>query len=191
MNYNELTKEDLIKLLEENENTSGKYGLVWDKEKEPEKIVVDCDKKIPILEEISANNINNDNCLKNILIEGDNFHSLSILNYTHKERIDVIYIDPPYNTGNKDFMYNVTFLDSDDGYKHSKWLNFMEKRLVLSKSLIKNNGIIFISIDDNEQAQLKLLCDKIFGEKNFIGNIIWHKKTQPSFLTKELITVTE
>lgn len=190
MNYNDLTKEELIKILEENENNSGKYGLIWDKEKEPEKIVDECDKYIPVLYEVFEKQLNKDD-KNNLLIEGDNFHSLSVLNYTHKEKIDVIYIDPPYNTGNKDFMYNDNFIDLEDGYKHSKWLNFMEKRLKLAKNLMRDNGIIFISIDDREQAQLKLLCDKIFSENNFIGNIIWHKKTQPSFLTNELITVTE
>lgn len=191
MNYNEMSKEELIQLLEENENSTGKYGLIWDKEKEPEKIVAECHKNIPILKEMSDKKILNDNFINNLLIEGDNFHSLSVLNYTHKEKIDVIYIDPPYNTGNKDFMYNDNFIELDDGYRHSKWLSFISKRLKLAKELLKNDGIIFISIDDNEQAQLKLLCDKIFGEKNFIGNVIWHKKTQPSFLTNELITVTE
>jgi adenine-specific DNA-methyltransferase len=82
--------------------------------------------------------------------------------------IDVIYIDPPYNTGNKDFKYDDNDVDGEDGFKHSKWLSFMEKRLVLAKSLLSENGVIFMSIDDNEQAQLKMLSDTIFGENNFI-----------------------
>ena len=172
MNYNDMTKEELIQLLEDNENSTGKYGLVWDKEKEPEIIVSECDKKIPILKEEKKLNINSKDSIDNLLIEGDNFHSLSVLNYTHKEAIDVIYIDPPYNTGNEDFMYNDKFVNYDDGYKHSKWLNFMEKRLKLARTLLKDTGVIFISIDDNEQAQLKLLCNKIFGEENFIDTIM-------------------
>ncbi|HMP31965.1 MAG TPA: site-specific DNA-methyltransferase, partial [Saprospiraceae bacterium] len=107
----------------------------------------------------------------NLLIEGDNYHALSVLSYTHKGKIDVIYIDPPYNTGNKDFIYNDKYVDREDVYRHSKWLSFMHKRLSVSKDLLKTSGIIFISIDDNEQAQLKMLCDKIFGEENFIGMI--------------------
>ncbi len=106
------------------------------------------------------------------MIEGDNYHALSVLNYTHREKIDVIYIDPPYNTGNKDFIYNDRYVNSEDAYRHSKWLSFMSKRLKLAKNLLSNKGVIFISIDDNELAQLKLLMDEIFGEKNFIANVI-------------------
>ncbi|MBR6252690.1 MAG: site-specific DNA-methyltransferase [Clostridia bacterium] len=172
MNFSEMSKEELIEYIKSlDEQTNGKYGLVWDKEKEPEKIVVECDKKIPILKEIKKKAINNGG-QNNILIEGDNFHALSVLNYTHKEAIDVIYIDPPYNTGNQDFMYNDKFVDNEDGYKHSKWLNFMEKRLMLSRGLLKETGIIFISIDDNEAYQLKIMCDKIFGVSNFVANFI-------------------
>lgn len=79
----------------------------------------------------------------------------------------MIYIDPPYNTGNKDFIYNDNYVDKEDSYRHSKWLSFMQKRLELAKNLLKDDGVIFISIDDNEFAQLKLLCDEIFGERNF------------------------
>ena len=170
MNFEELTKEELINYINNlNESGNGKYGLVWDKEKEPEQIVVDCDKLIPVLSEVKSKNIDNKTD-ENILIEGDNFHSLSVLNYTHKESIDVIYIDPPYNTGNKDFMYNDKFIDVEDGYRHSKWLNFMQKRLKLARNLLKEDGIIMISIDDNEYSQLKLLCDQIFGENNLLSS---------------------
>ena len=104
-----------------------------------------------------------------ILIEGDNLHALTCLTYTHSNKVDVIYIDPPYNTGNKDFVYNDSFVDKEDAFRHSKWLSFMEKRLRIAKGLLSDKGVIFISIDDNEQAQLKLLCDEIFGEENFIA----------------------
>ncbi len=107
-----------------------------------------------------------------ILIEGDNLHALTALTFTHEGRIDVIYIDPPYNTGNKDFKYNDRFVDKEDSYRHSKWLSFMHKRLQIAKKLLSEKGVIFISIDDNEQAQLKILCDEIIGEGNFIGNVI-------------------
>lgn len=171
MKFDEMTKEELIDYINSlNENQNGKYGLVWDKEKEPEQIVVDCDRFIPILKSENKMNLDN-NGENNILIEGDNFHSLSVLNYTHKESIDVIYIDPPYNTGNRDFMYNDKYVDPEDGYRHSKWLNFMEKRLKLARNLLKQDGFIAISIDDNEQSQLKLLCDKVFGENNYLNTI--------------------
>jgi adenine-specific DNA-methyltransferase len=120
-----------------------------------------------------------------ILIEGDNLHALTALSFTHKEKIDVIYIDPPYNTGNKDFKYNDTFVDKEDSYRHSKWLSFMHKRLVLAKQLLKDTGVIFISIDDNEQAQIKLLCDQVFVEQNFISNMIWSagKKNDSKYIS--------
>ena len=169
--YDNYSKEELIELLNkrDKELANKKYGLVWDSEKEPEQVVLDCENNLPILERIKEKEIKTDNSDYNILIEGDNFHSLSVLNYTHKEKIDVIYIDPPYNTGNKDFIYNDSFVDKEDGYRHSKWLNFMEKRLNLANKLMKDSGVIFISIDDNEQANLKLLCDKVFGESNKIA----------------------
>ncbi len=121
-----------------------------------------------------------------LLIEGDNLHALTALSFTHKEKIDVIYIDPPYNTGNKDFKYNDRFVDKEDSYRHSKWLSFMQKRLKIAYSLLKDTGVIFISIDDNEQAPLKLLCDEIFGEENFISNIIWQRAFSPINLKKTI-----
>lgn len=106
-----------------------------------------------------------------ILIEGDNLHALTALSFTHEGKIDVMYFDPPYNTGNKDFKYNDSFVDKEDSYRHSKWLSFMHKRLQLSHRLLSEKGVIFISIDDNEQAQLKLLCDDVFGEGNFVAEL--------------------
>lgn len=176
--YADLSKEELLRLIEnqEQELKSKKYGLVWDNEKEPEQVVLDCENNLPILERIPKKEIKTDDGEDNILIEWDNYHALTVLNYTHKEKIDVIYIDPPYNTGNKDFVYNDRYVDKEDWYRHSKWLNFMEKRLNLAKRLLKESWLIFISIDDNEVAQLKLLCDKIFdwntskwGKTNFIA----------------------
>lgn len=108
-----------------------------------------------------------------ILIEGDNLHSLTALTFTHEGKIDLMYFDPPYNTGNKDFKYNDNYVDKEDSYRHSKWLSFMHKRLLIAKRLLSEKGVIFISIDDNEQAQLKLLCNEIFLEENFISSFIW------------------
>lgn len=175
MNLNELSKGELINIIESNEFNTGKYGLIWDRDKEPEEIILNCKYHVPVLSEIKDKNINLGS-INNILIEGDNFHALSVLNYTHNEKVDVIYIDPPYNTGSKDFVYNDKFVDYEDGYRHSKWLNFMEYRLQLSRKLLTPEGVIFISIDDNEYAQLKLLCDKIFGEGNHLGTIIQNKR---------------
>ncbi len=155
-----------------------KYGLVW--EPKDEEVVEMCKEKLPVLKEVKNKEIITDkNKPVNLLIEGDNYHALSVLNYTHAGKVDVIYIDPPYNTGNKDFIFNDRYVDKEDAYRHSKWLSFMEKRLKLAKNLLKDTGVIFISIDDNELAQLKLLMDDIFGEKNFVNNIVWKKTNSP------------
>jgi len=170
-----------------------KYGLVWDSEREPEEVVEMCKEKLPVLKEVKGKEIITDkNKPVNLLIEGDNYHALSVLNYTHKGKIDVIYIDPPYNTGNRDFKYNDRWIDVEDGFRHSKWLNFMEKRLNLAKDLLKSSGAIFISIDENEVAQLKLLCDKIFDEKNFESIISWRRRSnQPNDKAKMIAKVSE
>ncbi|GIW67653.1 MAG: hypothetical protein KatS3mg096_521 [Candidatus Parcubacteria bacterium] len=152
-----------------------KYGLVW--EDKSEEVVEVCKEKLPVLKEVKNKEIITDkNKPVNLLIEGDNYHALSVLNYTHAGKVDVIYIDPPYNTGKKkEWRFNDHYVDKEDAYRHSKWLSFMEKRLKLAKNLLKDTGVVFISIDDNEVAQLKLLMDEIFGEKNFITMFIWEK----------------
>ena len=138
-------------------------------------------KPFPVLKEVKGKAIESDKSkLVNLLIEGDNYHSLAVLNFTHREAVDLIYIDPPYNTGNNDFIYNDKFVDKEDSFRHSKWLSFMEKRLKLSKNLLTKNGVIFISIDDNEQAPLRMLCDEIFGERNFIVDVIWNSRKSVS-----------
>jgi adenine-specific DNA-methyltransferase len=175
-----LSKEKLlaeIERLRKELKKRKKYGLVW--EDKPEEVVKMCKEKLPVLKEVKNKEIITDkNKPVNLLIEGDNYHALSVLNYTHAGKVDVIYIDPPYNTGNKDFIFNDRYVDREDAYRHSKWLSFMEKRLKLAKNLLKDTGVIFISIDDNEVAQLKILMDHpdLFGEQNFIAKIVWRKK---------------
>ncbi len=171
--YEKYGKEELIKHIEQLEKQlkSTKYGLNWDKSLEKETVIEHLKTSIPILTKVDTKRIF-ENGINHLLIEGDNFHALTSLNMLSQTLggIDVIYIDPPYNTGNKDFVYNDDFVDFDDGYRHSKWLNFMEKRLFLSKELLSKKGVIFLSIDDNEHPQLKLLCDQVFGEKNFVAD---------------------
>ena len=145
------------------------YGLVFEVHREDIDDILDT--YTPVLTENKDLFINNDGQM-NFLIEGDNLASLKLLAKTHKDKIDLIYIDPPYNTGNKDFIYSDIFVDSLDSFKHSKWLSFMKKRLLIARRLLSRKGIIFISIDDNEVAQLKLLCDEIFGNDNFRGQIV-------------------
>lgn len=153
-----------------------KYGLVW--EDKPEDVEERLRDELPVLREVKDKYIPSDaeDAPNHIIIEGDNLEALTALSYTHEGKVDVIYIDPPYNTGNKDFVYNDAYIDSEDSYRHSKWLSFMNKRLKIAKMLLSERGVIFISIDDNEQANLKLLCDSIFGEDNGIGPFIQNKQ---------------
>lgn len=159
----------LLGLLRENKT----YGLVW--EDKPEDVEERLRDELPILTEVLERAIISEDkdAPNHILIEGDNLEALATLAYTHEGKIDIIYIDPPYNTGNKDFRYNDSYVDKEDSYRHSKWLSFMSRRLKITKKLLSDRGIIFISIDDNEQAQLKLLCDEVFGNKNFVADLIW------------------
>lgn len=108
-----------------------------------------------------------------VVINGENYHALQALEYTHAGKVDLIYIDPPYNTGAADWKYNDKYIDGQDAYRHSKWLSFMDKRLRIAKSLLKETGFIVLAIDDNENARLKMLADQVFGEQNFIANIVW------------------
>lgn len=166
-------KSELLGLLRKQK----KYGLVW--EDKPEDVEERLRDELPVLIEDTEKAIisSDDDAPNHILIEGDNLEALTALAYTHEGKIDVIYIDPPYNTGNKDFIYNDSYVDYEDSFRHSKWLSFMNKRLRIAKQLLSDRGIIFISIDDTEEAQLKLLCDEIFGTQNNVGTIIWKKKT--------------
>lgn len=163
----------------ENELTSKKYGLVW--EKHEESVDVKMQDNIPVFTEVTDKEIYADvSGNYNFLLEGDNLHSLRLLEKTHRGKIDVIYIDPPYNTKNKDFIYDDAFVDGTDGYRHSKWISFMAERLDIAAKLLSDSGCAFISIDDNEQAALKMLCDEIFGEDKFVAHIPWRKRTAKS-----------
>jgi len=152
-----------------------KYGLVW--EEKSEDVVEMCKEKLPVLKEVKNKEIiTNKDKPVNLLIEGDNYHALSVLNYTHVGKIDVIYIDPPYNTGARDWKYNNDYVDSEDGFRHSKWINMMSARLNLARKLLTEKGIIVIAVDHNELFNLGLLCDQIFREENRLGIVaVVHK----------------
>ena len=182
--------ETLIALDEiENELNSKKYGLVWEKhEEEVDRMMQD---NIPVFTEVKEREIKaTDENAYNFLLEGDNLHSLKLLEKTHAGKIDVIYIDPPYNTGSKDFTYNDVLVDENDGYRHSKWLSFMSERLQYAKKLLTDSGMIMISINDIELYSLKLLCDSIYGESNLLANMIW-QSTPGSNTGLDIKTVTE
>lgn len=140
-----------------------KYGLVW--EDKPEEVFELCKEKLPVLEEDQAKEIKTaKDKTVNILIEGDNYHALSVLNYTHKNKVDVVYIDPPYNTGARDWKYNNDYVDINDTYRHSKWLSMMSKRLKLAKNLLKTDGALICAIDENEISHLGVVLEEIFFE---------------------------
>ena len=107
------------------------------------------------------------------VINAENYHALQMLQFTHRASVDVIYIDPPYNLGG-DLTYNDKRVAKDDTFRHSKWLSFMDRRLRLARDLLKPTGAIIVAIDDTEQAHLRLLMDQVFGERNFIANLVWH-----------------
>ena len=173
-------KADLIGLLRSHK----KYGLVWEEKKED--VEERLREQLPLLTEVKERAIisSEADAPNHLLIEGDNLEALTALSYSHEGKIDVIYIDPPYNTGNKDFVYNDSYVDSEDSYRHSKWLSFMHKRLKIAKRLLSDKGVIFISIDDNEQANLKLLSDEVFNKDNFIAQVIWERAYSPVNLKK-------
>ena len=149
-----------------------KYGLVFEEHQEAIDTVLA--EHTPVLAEERSLLIDNGGEM-NFLLEGDNLAALQLLEKTHRDRIDLIYIDPPYNTGNKDFVYDDCFVDAQDTFRHSKWLSFMSRRLEFAKQLLSERGVIFISIDDREQAGLKLLCDSIFDESCFVADVSWQR----------------
>ena len=185
-----LTNEEKSALLELL-NKQKKYGLVW--EEKPEDVEERLRDSLPVFKEVKSRAILSDSpdAPNHILIEGDNLEALTALSYTHEGKIDVIYIDPPYNTGNKDFIYNDSFVDSEDGYRHSKWLSFMSKRLKIAKRLLSDKGVIFISIANEENHNLKILCDEIYGERNFISQLIWHNNKKGRQMDKYIKTTCE
>jgi len=160
----------------EKEVKGKKYGLVFEEHREAIDDILD--NNTPVLTEDSELFIDNGGQM-NFLIEGDNLASLKLLEKTHKGKIDLIYIDPPYNTLKEGFTYSDTLVDKNDTFRHSKWLSFMKQRLLIAKQLLSNKGVIFISLDDNEISALRMLCDEIFCHQNFVANIIWEKKFSP------------
>lgn len=151
-----------------------KYGLVFEEHREEIDEVLDT--HTPVLTEDKDLFIDNGGQM-NFLIEGDNLASLKLLEKTHKNKINLIYIDPPYNRGKTDFVYDDDFVVNEDTFRHSKWISFMKSRLEVAKHLLAETGLVFISIDDNEVAALKLLCDEVFGADFFINLFVWQRNS--------------
>ena len=192
------------------EDSKERYSLTWNGKSRARQIAQEV--STGTLRPAKEESKNWDNT-ENIYIEGDNLEVLKLLQKSYHGKIKMIYIDPPYNTG-KDFVYKDNFRDNIENYKkvtgqiseegiklttntetngryHSDWLNMMYPRLKLARNLLTDDGVIFISIDDNEQANLKKICDEIFGEENFIGELSWLKKRKGSFLSQKVVNVTE
>ncbi|PLS19612.1 hypothetical protein CVD28_04125 [Bacillus sp. M6-12] len=184
MDYTNLSKEELIKTLIELENKQ-QYGLSWERKKEylPPSISKE--------EQIGKGIFYSADTNTHQLIEGENLYALHLLRETHKESFDLISTDPPYFTRNKDLRYTDSFSTHKLKFKYSEWLNFMYNRMVIAKDLLKEDGIIAIHIDDNMQPYLRLLMDEIFGEKNFIMDIVWQKKYGQANDRKTISSITE
>lgn len=175
-NYDDYGRDDLIRLLRERDRRP-RFGLLWERDEidhdrsvSSDFVALDLDPDLSCGEMPAAD----------LIIEGDNFDALRYLRMTHAGRVKCIYIDPPYNTGNRDFIYNDRFVEKDDAYRHSKWLEFMYRRLDLAKDLLREDGVIFVSIDDNEVFHLGLLMEQVFGMNNFLACFIWRKVDSPN-----------
>lgn len=189
--YSELSKDDLIKIVEKLESRK-KYGLIWDEEKVKEQFEKDAVNALPVLKEVKGKEISDKNGGPvNILIEGDNYHALSVLNFTHQGKIDFIYIDPPYNTGARDWKYNNDYVDDSDSFRHSKWLSFMDKRLRLAKNLLKDDGVICVTIDDYELPRLWMNMEEIFGHDNHLGTLVIRNNPKGRMTKRKLSLVHE
>ena len=172
--YDHLSHDELVRLLEARDRRDAtRFGLVWEANEIDRDNAVNADfVALDLQPEHSVGTAP----WRNLVIEGDNFDALRYLRMTHAGRVKCIYIDPPYNTGNRDFVYNDRFLDREDAFRHSKWLEFMHRRLTLARELLRDDGAIFVSIDDNEIFALGMLMNQVFGEANFVANVIWQKR---------------
>ncbi len=174
--YDHLDRDALIRLLQRRD-AERQLGLVWERDE------IDADRALNddyVALELDPALSHGDAPWKNLIIEGDNFDALRALRMSHKGAIRCIYIDPPYNTGNRDFVYNDRFVDKTHRFRHSLWLEFMYRRLTLAKELLADDGVIFVSIDDNEIFRLGMLMDRVFGDDNFVAQFIWRKVDSPN-----------
>lgn len=169
--YENYTKQELVQLLLKRD-AERPLGLVWERDEiEYERSLNEDFVTLDLIEDLSVGN----GTFKNLLIEGDNFDALRYLHMAYKGRIQCIYIDPPYNTGNKDFIYNDCFVDKDHSYKYSLWLEHLYQRLIIAKDLLTDDGVILVSINDENRSKLDLLLEKIMpGCRR--GSLTWRTK---------------
>lgn len=178
--YDHLDRDALIRVLERRDSER-QLGLVWERpEAEGGELEADASVNADFVAlELDPALSHGDAPWRDLIIEGDNHDALRYLRMTHAGRIRCIYIDPPYNTGNRDFVYNDRFVDRSHRFRHSLWLEFMHRRLRLARELLAEDGVIFVSIDDNELFRLGMLMDQVFGESGFVANVIWQKVYSP------------
>ena len=175
--YGELSRNELVALLEQRDRRDAtRFGLVWEARA--------ADRDAALNDDFIALDLDAERSCgaapwRNLIVEGDNYDALRHLRMAFAGRVKCIYIDPPYNTGNRDFVYNDRFVDREDAWRHSKWCDFMFRRLQLAKRLLAPDGAIFVSIDDNEIFTLGMLMNRVFGESNFVASVIWQKRTSP------------
>ncbi len=168
----DLSREELVDLVKTLKKRK-KYGLVW--ESKPENVISLCKSELPVLEEVKERAIEEaPDQPTNLIIEGDNYHALSVLSFTHAGKVDVIYIDPPYNTGARDWKYNNDYVDINDTFRHSKWLSMMHNRLLLAKKLLKSDGVLICAIDENEHAHLGVMLEEMFPNKELHSITVIH-----------------
>jgi adenine-specific DNA-methyltransferase len=174
--YDHLNREELLRLLEARDRRA-RFGLVWEADEIERDRALNADfVALDLVPDLSCG----PGPWRNLIIEGDNFDALRHLRMAFAGQVKCIYIDPPYNTGNRDFVYNDRFVDKEDSWRHSKWCEFMFQRLMIARDLLTQDGVIFVSIDDNEMAALRLLMGKIFGEGNFVAVFLWKKVDSPN-----------
>src|SRR5690606_13714028 len=177
----------LIRLLQRRD-AERQLGLVWERDEIEADAAVNSD-YVALQPDLALSH--GDAPWDNLIIEGDNFDALRALRMSHKGAIRCIYIDPPYNTGNRDFVYNDRFVDRTHRFRHSLWLEFMYRRLQLAKELLADDGMIFVSIDDNELFRLGMLMDRVFGEENWIQTLIWKKSYGGGAKAKHVVGLHE
>ena len=187
--YDHLSREELVRLLEARDRRDAtRFGLVWEANEIERDRALNTDfVALDLLPDLSCGPAP----WRNLIVEGDNFDALRHLRMAFAGRVKCIYIDPPYNTGNRDFVYNDSFVDREDLWRHSKWCEFMHQRLTLARDLLTEDGVIFVSIDDNEMFQLGLLMNKVFGAGNWVSTLIWKKSYGGGSKAKHVVGLHE
>lgn len=185
----QMSAPELRRLLTEH-LTRQKLGLYWERNAIEHDQALNANVVLPRL--VSEWSYTPEGCTqhRNLIIEGDNFDSLRLLRSTHAGKVRVIYIDPPYNTGNKDWVYNDSYVGANDRWRHSQWLEFLYQRLLLARDLLTSDGVILVSINDENRSRLELLMDEVFPGRR-IGSLVWRTKDTGNDLSQRFSHVHE